>query len=152
MSSSFSSAILKSAKKLTQSSRFSLSALNRAFIFCFAFTPSCKDWACSNWHDEFLMFTRRWIMLTALRFWIRETSFTDVNGFYTLSLRMFGLMSVRFNVLTSCRTYIFDVMWYSGQSYPVIFRATRGLGLVKRLRFSFVVVSSSKSTHSRGSG
>ena len=31
-----------------------------------------------------------------------------------------------------------DVMWYSGQSYPVIYRATRGLGLVKRLRCSYV--------------
>ena len=29
-----------------------------------------------------------------------------------------------------------DVMWYSGQSYPVIYRATRGSGLVKRLRCS----------------
>ena len=31
-----------------------------------------------------------------------------------------------------------DVMWYSGQSYPAIYRATRGLGLVKRLRCSYV--------------
>ena len=31
-----------------------------------------------------------------------------------------------------------DVMWYSGQSYLVIYRATRGLGLVKRLRCSSV--------------
>ena len=31
-----------------------------------------------------------------------------------------------------------DVMWYSGQSYPVIYRATRSLGLVKRLRCSYV--------------
>ena len=31
-----------------------------------------------------------------------------------------------------------DVMWYSGQSYPVIYQATRGLGLVKRLRCSSV--------------
>ena len=31
-----------------------------------------------------------------------------------------------------------DVMWYSGQSYPVISQATRGLGLVKRLRCSSV--------------
>ena len=29
-------------------------------------------------------------------------------------------------------------MWYSGQSYPVIYQATRGLGLVKRLRCSSV--------------
>ena len=29
-------------------------------------------------------------------------------------------------------------MWYSGQSYPVISQATRGLGLVKRLRCSSV--------------
>ena len=32
-----------------------------------------------------------------------------------------------------------DVMWYSGQSYPVIYQATRGLGLVKRLRCGFVL-------------
>ena len=31
-----------------------------------------------------------------------------------------------------------DVMRYSGQSYLVIYRATRGLGLVKRLRCSSV--------------
>ena len=31
-----------------------------------------------------------------------------------------------------------DVMWYSGQSYPAIYRATRGLGLVKRLRCGYV--------------
>ena len=29
-----------------------------------------------------------------------------------------------------------DVMWYSGLSFLVIYRATRGLGLVKRLRYS----------------
>ena len=31
-----------------------------------------------------------------------------------------------------------DVMTYSGQSYPVIYRAARGLGLVKRLRCNSV--------------
>ena len=31
-----------------------------------------------------------------------------------------------------------DVVWYRGQSFPVIYRATRGLGLVKRLRCSSV--------------
>ena len=39
-----------------------------------------------------------------------------------------------------------DVMWYSGQSYLVIYRATCCLGLV------VVVLSLSKSTHSRESG
>ena len=31
-----------------------------------------------------------------------------------------------------------DVMWYSGQSYPVIYWATRGLEKVKRVRCSYV--------------